>query len=966
MSPLVPDQNKPPDDLSHSGTDASFQARLLDAVSEAVIALDMDQKVIYWNQAAEGMYGWSAEEVMGRNLREMVVSEDSWKRAEEILRQVRETGHWSGEFVVRHKDGASFPVAASNRPLHDETGNLVGVISVLRDVTESKKAEERFRESEERYRTLVEQVPAVIYINPSEGSHLTLYISPQIEAMLGYTPKEWTATDLWAESIHPDDALRVLAANDRSRESGEPLAEEYRLLAKDGSVVWVRDEAALLRDEAGEPLFWQGVMVNITERKRIEQEVTDLSQQNELILKSAGEGILGTDREGRITFANPTAATMLGWKVEELIGRHGHPTTHHTKPDGTLYPREECPMHASIKDGIPRGVKHEVFWRKDGTSFLTEYGINPIERDGEIVGAVITFSDITERRRAEERLKRSESSLAAAQERAHLGSWEWDIATDELRWSDEHYRIFGHAPQSFTPSYEPHYLDAIHPDDREHVEQAIKGAFEGKLYSIAYRIVRSDGEVRHVQTHGEVLFDEGSKEPVGTAGTVQDITERKWAEEQLYHQAFHDLLTGLPNRKLFIDRLKQALRRTKRRRGRKKKAAVLFMDLDNFKVINDSLGHEVGDRLLVAVGERIRESLRPEDTLARFGGDEFTVLIDKVEDPADAVRVAQRIIESHREPFVLEGRELFVKPSIGISFGEAHTISAPEEMLRNADIAMYRAKKEGLGYQVFEPVMYEQVLRRLKMENDLQRAIESEEFVVHYQPIINLQTGETWGMEALVRWQHPERGLLDPKEFVPVAEENGLVIPMGEQVLREACKQAKEWHESHPHVPLWVISVNLSARQVVRPDLPRTVERVLQETGLEAASLSLDITETVYVKALESNTAALDELKGLGVRLSIDDFGTGYSSLAYLKRLPADTLKIDKSFIRALGEDIEDTALVKMTVDLAHTFGMEVVAEGVESEYQAEQLKEMGCDLGQGYHFTKPLLPEAVEESLAR
>jgi len=244
--------------------------------------------------------------------------------------------------------------------------------------------------------------------------------------------------------------------------------------------------------------------------------------------------------------------------------------------------------------------------------------------------------------------------------------------------------------------------------------------------------------------------------------------------------------------------------------------------------------------------------------------------------------------------------------------------------------------------------------------------MESEEFVVHYQPIINLQTGETWGMEALVRWQHPERGLLDPKEFVPVAEENGLVIPMGEQVLREACKQAKEWQESHPHVPLWVISVNLSARQVVRPDLPRTVERVLQETGLEAASLSLDITETVYVKALENNTAALDELKGLGVRLSIDDFGTGYSSLAYLKRLPADTLKIDKSFIRALGEDIEDTALVKMTVDLAHTFGMEVVAEGVESEYQAEQLKEIGCDLGQGYHFTKPLLPEAVEESLAR
>ena len=245
-----------------------FQARLLDAVGEAVIAVDMDHKVVYWNRAAEGMYGWSTEEVMGRNLREMVVPEDSREQAEEIARQVRETGHWSGEFVVRRKDGVLFPVMASNTPIHDEAGNLVGVISALRDVTKRKMAEDKVREAEARYRSLVEQVPAVIYINPSDGSNLTLFISPQIEAMLGYTPKEWIATDLWAERIHPDDVLWVLAANDRSRESGEPLAEEYRLLAKDGSVVWVRDEAALLRDEAGEPLYWQGIMVNITERKR--------------------------------------------------------------------------------------------------------------------------------------------------------------------------------------------------------------------------------------------------------------------------------------------------------------------------------------------------------------------------------------------------------------------------------------------------------------------------------------------------------------------------------------------------------------------------------------------------------------------------------------------------------------------------------------------------------------------------
>jgi diguanylate cyclase (GGDEF)-like protein len=412
-----------------------------------------------------------------------------------------------------------------------------------------------------------------------------------------------------------------------------------------------------------------------------------------------------------------------------------------------------------------------------------------------------------------------------------------------------------------------------------------------------------------------------------------------------------------------VDRLQQALRHTRRRRG--SKVAILFMDLDNFKVVNDSLGHEVGNRLLVAVGKRLRGCLRPEDTLARFGGDEFTVLIEDIENPEEAVRAAERIMEALRGPFVLEGQELFLKFSIGIALGEARTKS-PEDLLRDADTAMYRAKEEGLGFRVFEPAMYEQALRRLKLENELRRAVEAEELVVHYQPIVDLQTDELRGVEALVRWQHPERGLLDPEEFVPGAEKSGLVVPMGERVLKEACYRAKEWQERHPHIPLLVMSVNLSARQLHRPDLVETVERVLQETGMEARSLSLDITETVYIKALEGHTAALDKLKRLGVSISIDDFGVGYSSLAYLKRLPADVLKIDKEFIAGLGEDVEDTAIVKMIIELAHTLGMEVIAEGVESEGQAEQLKEMGCDRGQGFYFAKPLSPEAASEFLER
>ena len=431
---------------------------------------------------------------------------------------------------------------------------------------------------------------------------------------------------------------------------------------------------------------------------------------------------------------------------------------------------------------------------------------------------------------------------------------------------------------------------------------------------------------------------------------------------RLEHRAFHDPLTGLPNRYLFMDRLRQALRRTKRRAG--SKVAMLFMDLDGFKAINDSLGHEVGDRLLVAVAKRLQSYLRPEDTLARFGGDEFDVLLEGIGVVKGAVRVAERITEEFREPFVIDGRELYVKASIGVSLRDARTKS-PEDLLRSVDTAMYRAKDEGLDYKVFDETMHGRAIDRLELENDLRRAIEREEFVVHYQPIVNLQTGGLWGLEALVRWDHPERGLLDPDEFVPMAEESGVVVPMGELVLEEACRRAVEWQREFPRTSPLAVSVNLSGRQLRRPDLHEVIEQALEESGLSASSLGLDITETVYISALDTNTVALDRLKATGIRVSIDDFGSGYSSLSYLKRLPADILKIEKSFLQDLGLKVEDTAIVQSIVDLAHVLGMEVVAEGVEVEEQETLLKEMGCDFAQGFYFSKPLPLEEVAGVLA-
>jgi diguanylate cyclase (GGDEF)-like protein/PAS domain S-box-containing protein len=505
-------------------------------------------------------------------------------------------------------------------------------------------------------------------------------------------------------------------------------------------------------------------------------------------------------------------------------------------------------------------------------------------------------------------------------------------------------------------------FDYVHPENIEFVSSSFAKAQEisGVRPPMEFRVRAGDASWRHVEVICNNRFSDSDVQ--GMIVNARDVTRRKRAEEQLRYQALHDPLTDLPNRRLFVDRLQHALRRTRRRPERQ--AAVLFMDLYNFKVINDSVGHETGDKLLVGVAERLRSLLRPNDTLARFGGDEFTVLIEDTEDPADAVRVAERIVDGFREPFVLDGQEFFAAASIGIAYGSAGATNA-EEVLGKADAAMYRAKKSGpLGYEVFDRSMYLQAAGRLKLENDIRRAFLAEEFVVHYQPIVDLRSDEVQGVEALLRWNHPERGLLNPDEFIPLAEEIGLIVPMGEAVLEEACRRAVRWQEEHPRLPPLLMNVNLSAKQLQRPDLITTVEGALHGTGLDPACLTLDVTETVYVKVLGGNTAALNDLRRLGVKISIDDFGVGYSSLSYLKRLPADILKLDRSFVEGLGEDPEDTAIIQMVIGLARTLGIEIIAEGVHSE-AVTILKEMGCNLAQGFFFSEPLPPEEVPRFLA-
>jgi len=448
----------------------------------------------------------------------------------------------------------------------------------------------------------------------------------------------------------------------------------------------------------------------------------------------------------------------------------------------------------------------------------------------------------------------------------------------------------------------------------------------------------------------------------GLSVYFQDITARKQAEEQLRHQAAHDALTGLPNRATFLDHVRRAIARNQRHPDYQ--FAVLFLDLDRFKVINDSLGHHVGDRLLIETARRLQHCVRPEDVVARLGGDEFTILLDTIHDVHDALAVANRIHATIATPVILDGHAVTTATSIGVTLGDV-AYTQPEEILRDADTAMYWAKRGGASrHAVFDYSMHTRALARLRLETELQRAVERQEFRLHYQPLVELATGRIHGFEALVRWQHPQRGLIAPAEFIGVAEETGLIHALGRWVLREACQQMRHWHVQFPAIPHWIISVNLSGVQCRHTDLVAYVAQVLRDTDLAPRYLELEITESVMLGQTDTALALLRDLQALGITLTLDDFGTGYSSLSYLHRFPVSTLKIDRSFINSMDANGEHGELVRAIIALARNLHMGVVAEGIETAVQRDHLAALGCGYGQGYLFARPLDVAAVEQLL--
>ncbi len=702
------------------------------------------------------------------------------------------------------------------------------------------------------------------------------------------------------------------------------------------------------------------VLRDITEGKRAEEALRLFEERFRLVLEGLKDhAVFLLSLDGRVVTWNAGAERIQGYAADEIVGQNF----------SCFYPDDEvkrgAPEHelAAARDGSPyEGEGWRV--RKDGSRFWAITTLTALRNEsGKVRGFALVIRDITERQEAQEALRQAQEKYHGVLEQAVIGSFETTPGGRFIRVNPALARLCGYESPAemkkrITDIGQQLYVEPERRAQFVHLmrEHTALSEFESRVYRKDGSIIWINETARAVRdVRGALLHYEGM---------VEDVTKRKAVEIQLLHDAFHDKLTGLPNRALCLDRVGQSIARAQR--SPDYLFAVLLLDLDRFKVVNDSLGPTVGDRMLVEIARRLEQCLRPSDTVSRLGGDEFALLLDGIKDVGDTIHVAERVQQELAAPFVLGGQEVFAGASIGIALS-ATGYEQAEDVLRDADIAMHRAKTLGKsGHEMFDTVMHARAVKRLEIETDLRRAIEREEFRVFYQPIVSLETGEITGFEALVRWQHPERGLVSPAEFIPVVEETRLILPLGRWVLRESCRQLKEWQTRFPEHPPLTVAVNLSGRQFEQPDLIAHIRQILEETQLSPGRLKLEITESVIMENADSASALLLQIREMGIELAIDDFGTGYSSLSYLHRFPINALKIDRSFVSRIGAQGENAEIVRTIIALADNLCLDVVAEGVETAEQLAHLRALHCRHGQGYFFSKPIEAAAVESLLVR
>jgi Amt family ammonium transporter len=692
------------------------------------------------------------------------------------------------------------------------------------------------------------------------------------------------------------------------------------------------------------------VLRDVTERRRAEHRLEESEQRYRSLFDHNLDAAFAADTRGRVTSANAAAVRTFGYSEDEMIGHRflmlvipedRWRTWSHfrraTRGEAQLY--EATAMH------------------RDGHRVILQVVNLPIVVGGAVTGVYGIARDVTEQRRALEEIRKLEEQNRLLIENATDAIIVYDTDGRFLRVNRTFCDMMGYTKEDVAGRY---VLDVVHVQDRAAMRERMHQRLAGGQPPAPreFRVVTRNGDILWMDYRASAVQTEDGG--VAVQIIARDVTERRRVEAMLQHQALHDALTGLPNRTLFINRLEHALAAAGRRGG----VAVLFVDLDGFKLVNDSLGHQAGDDLLINVGRRLADVLAAGDTLARFGGDEFAVLLEGVDDPGQAEEVAERLLDRVARPADIAGRTAIIAASIGIACSAGREVQA-EELLREADTAMYQAKAQGKGRTViFDQVMYARASERLELETDLRQALERDELVLYYQPTVDLLTARIVGMEALARWRHPRLGLVNPVQFIPIAEETGLILPIGQWVLAEAFRQARAWATALPSDCPRIMNVNLSTRQFTRPDLVDQIAHLLADSGLDPGQVCLEITESAAMEDVESAIMVCHQLKALGVCLAIDDFGTGYSSLSQLRRFPIDVIKIDRSFVMELTSNAGMNAIVRAVTTLAAELGMDTLVEGIETVEQVASVIAHGCRRAQGFYFAPPLPAEEMERLL--
>jgi diguanylate cyclase (GGDEF)-like protein/PAS domain S-box-containing protein len=808
---------------------------------------------------------------------------------------------------------------------------------------------------EERLAPLSKLPGDVVALIDLEGD--TTYVSASVERTLGYRREEFL-THRAEELMHPDDlALVTLHWRRLATEPGAQRRWEHRVRHGDGTWRWMEILAINTADDPEIGAMYLNFR-DITDRKLAEEALRASEARFRALVQNSYDVFVVVHPDHGIVYASPSLELLFGRSVVEILG--GNPLDH-VHPDDV-----DRVAHALARVASGVGERESIQARirraDGGYRWIEAVSINRVD-DDDVGGIVVNIRDITEQVLAERDTRRLTDIFEATSDLVAMAD-----RRPRVLWLNRSARRFLEIPDHVDVADLDDFdlMTWLAPGVAEEVGNAIEQQLDAHgMWHGEIDLRRPDGTVipylARVLSHTD---DDGGSGYY--SAILHDISQAKAFEAQLAHQATHDPLTGLPNRTLLLDRLADAVARAVERQRR---LAVLFLDLDHFKVVNDSLGHARGDELLVTIGERLRTTVRPGDTVARLGGDEFVILCQDLSGPRDAQAIAERVRGALSTPFDVGGVEVFVRVSIGIAFADDLDVEG-ETLIRDADAAMYQAKARGRGrWVLFDRAMRADAVSRLDTENALRRALDRRELRVYYQPVVGLLEGRVRGVEALVRWEHPERGLLQPDDFIRLAEETALIVPIGSWVLHQACRQVELWRVSLPHLDPLTVSVNLSGRQLNHPGLVDDVAAILTETGIDPGQVELEITESVLVDDIDLSHDTLVRLRRLGVRLVIDDFGTGYSSLSYLRRFPIDVLKIDRSFVLGLDDGSSggagDGAIVSAVVNLAHTLGITAVGEGVETAEQLDELRRVGCDGAQGFYLARPAPGPEIGQLLA-